>query len=123
MTEDEAPATGRAQDAGRSHHKRGQPSPATTALLAQYHEAMRGELTEVLRELTGRPPDGVPPQLALDGTVPPPKRPSLKDRAALWDLGVKLARELGSSIDPAPDRDAAGKPATRGPARLKRGDT
>lgn len=59
---------------------------------------MRAELRGILEELKGTPqPEG------LDGSTPPPRRPSLADRSRLWDLAVKLGRELGAEVDvPAP---------------------
>ena len=86
----------RPQDAGRRHARKGAPSPASAALLERYQDAMRAELGDVLGEIRGtESPAGL-----LDGPVT--VRPPLKDRAALWDLAIKLGRELGASIDPTP---------------------
>lgn len=93
MTDNDRP-----QDVGRSHARRGAPSPETTALLADYQAAMRTELRAVLTELEGqRQPAGL-----LPDTEPPMIRPTLPDRMRLWDLAIKIGRELGSAIDADP---------------------
>jgi hypothetical protein len=94
-------ATGRAQDQGRSHARKGDPSPETATLLADYQAAMRDELRDLLRELKG---SAVPTGL-LDSeftTSEVRTRPSLGDRMKLWDLAIKVGRELGTEISPAP---------------------
>ena len=110
MTEPDA----RPQDAVRSHRRKGAPSPATASLLAEYQDAMRLELRAVLIELQGsEPPAGL-------GMVPAVRvRPSLTDRSRLWDLGIKLGRELAGEIDPRPAAPD-GPASTR--ARAKRPD-
>ena len=91
----------RPQDAGRRHARKGAPSPASAALLERYQDAMRAELNAVLDEIRGaESPAGL-----LDGPVT--VRPPLRDRAALWDLAIKIGRELGASIDPTPVPTAA----------------
>jgi len=110
MTDD----AGRPQDAGRSHRRKGAPTPATVSLLADYQSAMRSELRAVLDELQGsEPPAGL-------GIMPAVRvRPSLTDRSRLWDLGIKLGRELAGEIDPRPARPD-GPVSTR--SRVKRPD-
>lgn len=80
--------------------------------MTRYQAAMRTELASILDDVSGTPaPAGL-----LDADAPPVLvRPSLKDRAALWDLGIKLGRELGSAIDAAPEptAPAAGAPRAR----------
>jgi hypothetical protein len=108
MTTDDRP-----QDQGRRHRKRGQPSAATVSLLEAYQDAMRRELRELLTELEGTPQ--APGQL-LDGSpAPAVKRPSLRDRAGMWDLAMKIGRELGSQVDQPPPPAPDGKPT--GPRR------
>jgi hypothetical protein len=91
---------GRPQDQGRRHRRAGKPSAETTTLLVRYQAAMRAELSALLADIAGRMPDH-----GLLGAAPgediQPVRPALKDRAPMWDLAVKLARELGTEVDPA----------------------
>ena len=101
----------RPQDSGRPHRRRGAPSEATRSLLADYQAAMRSELAGVLVELHGK----VPAPGLLDDVVTAPERPSLADRMRLWDLAIKLGRELGSEIEPLPS------PAATSPLAPKRG--
>lgn len=95
---------GRPQDQGRRHRRKGAPGAETATLLDTYRAAMRAALRQVLHELEGTPqPDG------LTGPVPN-KPPSTTERAKLWDLGIKLARELALETDlgddpPADDDD------------------
>ena len=77
----------RPQDVGRRHRAKGAPSRESAELLSRYHRAMRAEMQMVLRDI--RPY----PRAKND-------RPSLADRSKLWDLAIKLARELGAEIDP-----------------------
>jgi hypothetical protein len=98
---------GRPQDQGRRHRAKGQPSAETASLLAEYQAAMRDELRACLVELKG----SVAPTGLLDSefTVSEVRtRPPLKDRAALWDLAIKVGRELGTAVDAGP---AKGSPA------------
>jgi hypothetical protein len=106
----------RPQDAGRSHARKGSPSRATLSLLADYQEAMRAELRTVLRDLAPVMP---PPGLGL--VQDEAKRPSLADRTKLWDLAIKLGRELGTEIDPGP-LEPAGPAKDREPRRGRRVD-
>lgn len=85
---------GRAQDQGRTHRRKGAPSAETSSLLVTYQAAMRDELRAVLAEIAGTVVDGL-----LGSDV---KRPSLEVRAKLWDLAIKLGRELGTEVDPSP---------------------
>lgn len=94
MADADAEATGRPQDQGRPHRARGKPSPATSTLLARYHAAMRSELEATLVEIAGATVVGL-----LETEV---KRPPLADRMKLWDLAIKLGRELGTEVDPGP---------------------
>lgn len=110
-------AGGRAQDQGRKHRKAGRPSAATQALLVTYQDVMRRELRDLLTMIDGEET----PQLGLDGR-PLRTRPDLGDRSRLWDLAVKLARELGGSIDDGtPADDDAPAPAAS-PVRRRRVD-
>ena len=104
---------GRPQDQGRKHRRRTAPSPETATLLADYQAAMRDELRALLDDLRGAVPD---PGLGLTeqaGRV----RPPLKERAPMWDLAMKLGRELGTSIDASP---AAATDASNGSAPRRR---
>lgn len=93
--------TDRPQDVGRSHKRKGAPSPATRALLEQWHATLRAELQAVIVELDGVTLEpGLFPEAA---TGPVVKRPNLADRARLVDLGIKVGNALGSAIDPAPN--------------------
>ena len=86
------------------------------ALLDRYRAALRAELGETLDELRPTAPAGL-------GLVPPGK-PGLTDRLKLWDLALKLARELGADAD-LPERpyDNTSADATRGRApKLTRRD-
>lgn len=108
---------GRPQDAGRRHRRTGRPSAETTALLSRYQAAMRAALASLLDGLEPPPPSG---QQLLDGTPAPVPGLSVKDAAPRWDLAIKLARELGAAIDPAPPLGGAAGPApARRPARRK----
>lgn len=90
---------GRAQDQGRRHRRAGKPSAETSTLLVRYQAAMRAELSGLLDELRGKlPPAGLLDDAGLAAEV---QRPALKERTALWDLAVRLARELGTEVDPA----------------------
>jgi hypothetical protein len=90
MTENARP-----QDVARPHRRtRGTPAPETEALLERYRAAMRAELADVLVEI--RPPAPQTGQLRTDGTIAA-TRPTLAQRRELWDLAIKLGRELASS--------------------------
>lgn len=95
--------TGRPQDQGRSHKAKGRPSAETRSLLARYHAAMRDDLAAILDELEPRTPE---PGLLPDVKAEPTRKP-VKERAGLWDLAMRLGRELGAEIDPGPVADAA----------------
>jgi hypothetical protein len=59
---------------------------------------MRDELRDVLRELKG----SVAPTGLLDTeftTSEVVTRPSLTERMKLWDLAIKVGRELGTEVD------------------------
>lgn len=101
-------AAGRPQDQDRPHRKRAQPSPETASLLAEYQASMRSELRAVLAELRGKLPD---PGLGLINAEP--ERPNLTDRMRLWDLAIKLGRELGTEVDDRPIEEGAQPAAPR----------
>lgn len=113
MTDDAA----RPQDVGRSHKRRGLPSPESLALLERYRAALRAELGETLAELR---PDAAGEGLGLVARA----KPALPQRLKLWDLALKLARELGADTDlPPRPTDPAPAGATRGSApKLTRRD-
>lgn len=78
----------------RPHRRtRGAPAPETEALLDRYRAAMRAELADLLAEIRPKPSSA---QLTIDGTVPS-NRPKLAERRELWDLAIKLGRELSSA--------------------------
>lgn len=91
----------RPQDVGRRHSRRKSEGGAD-ALVERYYATMRSELAELLDSLAPVPAD---PGLGLVDM--PPKRLSLAERARVWDLAIKLGRELGSRIDPMPPAVAA----------------
>jgi hypothetical protein len=85
-------ATDRPQDADRPHRRtRGAPAPETLELLERYRQAMSDELGDVLIEL--RPNMA---QLTLGGGAER-VRPPLAERLRLWDLAIKLGRELAGA--------------------------
>jgi hypothetical protein len=100
----------RPQDVGRSHHRQGGPSVETEELLERYRSAMRSELDDLLEEI--RPASG---QLTIDGA---PARPSLDGRRALWDLAIKLGRELAAAPEPIVGAPGGSEPAAT-PARRR----
>lgn len=109
-----ADSTDRPQDVGRRHRRKGEPSGATSTLLARYQGAMRDELGALLDELKPTPPA---PGLGLVPTEQ--KRLSIADRSRRWDLAIKIGRELAAEIDPpAPAEGVAGDPAA--PAKPRR---
>src|SRR5262245_26309549 len=85
---------GRAQDQGRSHRKRGDPSPATRDRLDRWYDTLRAELDSVIAQLTA-----VSDQTTLDGIAPPaiPLDDARRDRYI--SRGVTIARELGAEVD------------------------
>jgi hypothetical protein len=101
-----ADETDRPQDAARppARRRRGIPSAEALVLLERYRTALRDELGETLTEL--RPAKGA--------------RPALAQRLKLWDLALKLARELASGSDipepPAAPVASGTSGATRGAA-------
>lgn len=112
-----AETTDRPQDVGRRHRGKGRPSPETAARLARWNETLRAELDDVIERLAPKVP---PPGLLDDVEGAPaaePQRPALRDRAALLDIGIKVARELGAEIDPGPAPDAAPAKPARGRSR------
>jgi hypothetical protein len=105
---------GRAQDQSRRHRRKGAPSTETATLLAQSQAAMRAELRTLLVDLGGKLPD---PGLGLGG---PPElvRPPLKERIPMWDLAIKLGRELGTEVDESPPIETRNPES---PTRRRRG--
>lgn len=66
----------------------------------------------------------MPDRGLLDGKGLPaaePVRPGLADRMKLWDLAIKLGRELGTEVDPAGGVGADPTPAAP-PAKVRRAD-
>lgn len=104
----------RPHDVGRKHTRRSA-DPESAALVERYRATMRSWLGRLLDELEGRPaPAGIlPTEEAERVTV----YPSTKDASALWDLAIKLGKELGSAIDPQP---TAAPDVTRRPPRARR---
>ena len=105
----------RPQDVGRPHRRRlGEVSPEVASILERYRGAMRDELAMLLETLGARKP-GLLPDVAGELVVP------LAERMRLWDLAIKLGRELNApgSEEPPPDLPA---PSTAGrrPARAPR---
>ena len=104
---------GRPQDVGRTHARTRKGGPADRALVERYYASMRSWLGRTLDTLEGEAqPDG------LHGPVKP-KMPTPTEAGKLWDLAMKLGRELGAEIDPDPLPDA---PAARVPARPRKAD-
>jgi hypothetical protein len=99
----------RPQDVGRKHRRRPPSTVETEAILERYRAEMRLELADLLDEI--RPAVG---QLTIDGAV---GRPPLERRRALWDLGIKLGRELGAAPDPIAPADLEPELAARRRAR------
>jgi hypothetical protein len=111
-------APGRPQDQGRRHRRKGSPTAETATLLAQYQAAMRAELRSLLTDIRGKLPD---PGLGLIETDP--ERPALSERARMWDLAIRVARELGTEVDqPDTGRPAETPPPPSGPRRRGRID-
>lgn len=111
----------RPQDQGRPHRRtRGAPGPETEALLERYRAAMRAELADLLTEIRPSPPSAG--QLAIDGTIPA-ARPKLEERRALWELAIKLGRELSTvTFEPASAPAETGRRADAKAPRLSRRD-
>jgi hypothetical protein len=80
----------RPQDVERSHHRRVGPTPETEAILERYRAAMRSELAMLL-EMLGARRVGLMPDAPGELVIP------LGERTKLWDLAVKLGRELGAA--------------------------
>jgi hypothetical protein len=75
---------------------------------------MRDELRDLLRELKGT---AAPPGLLDTSEVV--TRPSLADRMRLWDLAIKVGRELGTEVDGSAATDQAPPPAPRKRSRAR----
>jgi hypothetical protein len=71
----------RPQDVERKHVRRAKPSRATQDLLGRYQAQMRYDLDMLVRMLRS-------------DTL------TVAERSKYWDLGIKLARELGSEVEP-----------------------
>jgi hypothetical protein len=107
-------ATGRAQDQGRRHRRKGSPTPETTSLLADWYSALRDELRAVTVELRGALPD---PGLLPD-VQPERIRPKLSERVELVRLGVMVANALGTEVDERPIEDRGATPPRRRRGRV-----
>lgn len=107
---------GRPQDQGRRHRSSGRLNAASRTLLERFRGSMRDELGAILDQLEGAAPA---PGLMDPPGGAPKVRPPLSERSRLWELGIKLARELGEGIDPDPDPAPAEaeRPARRRRAR------
>lgn len=117
----------REQDVGRTHTAGAPrvaavvPSRADRELLERYRAALRAELEQLLDELVVDDAGRLQAtgQLQLGGSI---ERPALDVRRALWELSIKLSRELAGGIaevappDPAGVRRPASSPASRGRA-------
>lgn len=78
---------------------------------------MRSELRDLLAELRGKLPD---PGLLPDAGPAEPVRPNLTERTRLWDLAIKVARELGTEVDANDDgRSPQAPPPPSGPRRRR----
>ena len=95
----------RPQDVGRRHTRRAIVAPATLEVLDRYRAAMRDELGELLIELR---PDRVQ-TVMLGGDVR--LKPPIADRIRLWDLAIKLGRELATGGTDEPDAPLPVAPA------------
>lgn len=83
----------RPQDVGRPH-SRSSRLVEDDPLVKRYHDTMRAWLGRLLDDLDGRPAKpGLLPD-AGDVTV----FPETNEASKLWDLAIKLGKELGSSI-------------------------
>lgn len=78
---------------------------------------MRAELGGLLDALE---PPGVSDQLGLDGKPAPQPALPLTERARIWDLAIRLGRELGTAIDAHPEPTGPAVPSR--PARRGRVD-
>ena len=87
----------RPQDVGRRHARKRAGTATSAALIERWHAVERMTLERVTVDL-----EGVDKGIGLDGKPMPREYPSDSRTAALVDLGVKLARDLGSDIDPEP---------------------
>lgn len=76
---------------------------------------MRDDLGALLDELAPKT-DG---QTRLDGEAPAPRRPAIAERVRLWDLAIKLGRELGTEVDTRPAAGDAPAAAPRRPRRAR----
>jgi hypothetical protein len=114
--------TARPQDVGRPHRRTAPgPSPESVAILERYRAAMRLELGELLEEL--RPERA---QLGIDGAETR-LRPALPDRVKLWDLAIKIGRELAApgaehELEDAPAPATSTTPRSRQAPRLSARD-
>jgi hypothetical protein len=89
----------RPQDVGRPHRRRlGEVSPEVASILERYRGAMRDELAMLLETLGARKA-GLLPDVAGELVVP------LAERMRLWDLAIKLGRELAGGPGDASVRD------------------
>lgn len=87
----------RQQDRGRRRTTRTSVHANDRALIERYEATMRLELSDLLTSL-----QPVPQDQGLGMVAVPDKRPPLSERTKIWDLAIKLGRELGSAIEPDP---------------------
>jgi hypothetical protein len=95
----------RPQDVGRPHRRTAPgPSPATAAVLEAYRAAMRVELGALLETLGAR-------RVGLMPDAPPELVVPIAERVKLWDLAIKIGRELNApgaaDLDPEPEPPAS----------------
>lgn len=103
----------RPQDIGRQHVRRRTPAREAAALIERWRAVERDTLRRVTVEL-----EGVDKGTGLDGSPMGREYPSTSATAGLVDLGIKLARDLGSDIDPDPQPATTSAPARRRPRKL-----
>lgn len=106
----------RPQDVGRKHAAKGTPATVQDrALIERWQAAERATLERVTIRL-----EGVDKGMGI-GEVPIPREyPSNSETAVLIDLGVKIARDLGSAIDPDPAPSEPPKSRPTAPRRNRK---
>lgn len=104
---------GREQDQGRSHKRKGDPSPESRRRVERWRDVMRAELDMIADALEAKAKGLVGEDLVIP--LDDPKRDRLVSR------GIQVAKELGAEIDPA-SATPADAPAGRPPKRRGRVD-